>query len=423
MKEKQVREYYYAEDDSGQKLWTCGFRAFVFLNIFIFLGFDVLLPTLTVYLEEQGHSRDAIGRIFSFFTLAAITMRMLAPRLVLSFKPFTMVRFGFFVASLAAISYFFARSAPTASLARFMHGLGFGITSTVLTSMAAQTVPSNKMAQGMGFLGLGTILTLAIGPSLGIWLRDSFGYLILFICVASFYICGFIWTLQMPDLELPAPPLDKPKPKLVLLSRLAFAPSLMMFLTGISIAAVAIYLALYFKEIDFNHTGHYFALATIGILISRVFAGQVQDRFGHRTVITPAIISMTVAIILIPHIRSVGLLILAAVCWGLSTGTIFPSVQALAFNSVKPHQRTTVASSVFNAFDLGFGVGSVVLGYACEQFETYQVAFKVAMINCFLFLGFYIFYFFILHPAPHKPKTGKSQPKGHILQKPDNKPV
>ncbi|MDR1109699.1 MAG: MFS transporter [Deltaproteobacteria bacterium] len=423
MKQDPARDYYFSEDKDGQKLWTKGFRAFIFLNVFIFLGFDVLLPTLTVYLEGHGHSRDAIGRIFSLFTVAAIIMRMLAPRLVLAIRPFVLVRLGLLLAGLAALSYFFAHSAPAASLARFLHGLGFGLTSTVLTAMAAQTVPGNKMAQGMGFLGLGTILTLAVGPSLGIWLRDGFGYLVLFLTVSGFYVGGLLWTLRMPDLALPGPPPDKPRPKLVFLSRQAFAPSAMMFMTGISISAVAIYLALFFKETGLGYSGHFFGFATIGILVSRVFAGQIQDRFGHRMVISPAIASMTAAIILIPSIRDTGLLFLAAVLWGLSTGTIFPSVQALAFNSVKPHQRTSVASSLFNAFDLGIGFGSILLGLLSEHFETYRAAFRGAMANCLVFLGFYLIYYFVLHPPSARTRPRAALPQGKILPKPGPGPA
>jgi MFS family permease len=415
MKKTNAKDYYFAEGPSGRKLWTAGFMAFICLNIFIFLGFDVLLSTLTVYLEEYGHSRDAIGRIFTFFTVAAIIMRMLAPRLVLIIKPFILVRLGLLIAGLAAIFYYFAHTAPTASVARFFHGMGFGLTMPVLTGMAAQIVPRDKMAQGMGFLGLGTIVTLAVGPSLGIWLRDTYGYLVMFLFVSGFYICGLLWTLRMPDLEVPAPPPDKPKPKLVFLSLLALAPSVMMFMLGISIASVTIYLALYFKEIGFNHTGRFFGLATIGILFSRVGAGHIQDRFGHRAVIFPAIASMTLAVFLIPYINGMGILFAASLFWGLSTGTIFPSVQALAFGSVSPHQRTSVASSLFNAFDIGIGFGSVILGYVCQHFETYRVAFIGSLINCFGFLCFYFFYYFLLHPPKAKPKPNNRHREGPII--------
>ncbi|MDR2302279.1 MAG: MFS transporter [Deltaproteobacteria bacterium] len=423
MKENTKKDYYYVEDESGQKLWSAGFRAFIFLNVFVFLGFDVLLPTLTVYLEEHGHSRDAIGRIFSFFTVAAIIMRMLAPRLVLIIKPFTLVRIGLLISGAAVFYYYFAHTAPTASVARFFHGMGFGIASTVLTALSAQTIPANKMAQGMGFLGLGTILTLAVGPSLGIWLRDTFNYLVMFLVVSGFYVAAFLWTLRMPNIDLPAPPPDKPKPKLVFLSRFAFAPSLMMFMVGVSISAITIYLALYFKEINFNRTGHFFAMATIGILISRIWAGQIQDRFGHRMVILPAILSMTTGVFLIPYAQSTSLLLVAAIFWGLSTGTIFPSVQALAFSSVSPHQRTATASSLFNAFDVGIGFGSIILGIICEYKGTYLVAFKGALINCLAFICFYFLYYFILHPPKARPKPKNPIRKSQLLPGTEKKPV
>jgi MFS family permease len=204
-----------------------------------------------------------------------------------------------------------------------------------------------------------------------------------------------------------------------------------MFMVGVAISSVAIYLALYFKEINFNHTGRFFGLATIGILISRVFAGQIQDRFGHRMVICPAIVFMTTAIALIPHARSIWLLFVTSLCWGLSTGTIFPSLQALTFSNVSPHQKTSAAASLFNSFDIGIGFGSIFLGYICERFGTYRVAFIGSLINCLAFLCFYLFYYFILHPPKAKPKTKVPQrqsldnplPKANLLQKETKNPV
>jgi predicted MFS family arabinose efflux permease len=75
-----------------------------------------------------------------------------------------------------------------------------------------------------------------------------------------------------------------------------------------------------------------------------------------------------------------------------------------------------VASSLFNAFDLGIGSGSIILGLASEHFETYQAAFRGAMANCFVFLGFYLLYYFVLHPPSAKAKLPIS--KGEILPKP-----
>jgi MFS family permease len=403
MRDESADSYYFQKVDGVPKLWTRGFVAFVFLNIFIFLGFDILLPTLTLYLEGHGHTRDAIGRIFSLFMVAAILMRMIAPRLVLTVPPFRLVRLGLLVSGLSVVGYYFAHSAPAASLARFGHGLGFGIASTVLTSLAAQTIPPSRMAQGMGFLGLGIILTLAVGPSTGIWLMRELGFLPLFLCVFGVYLAGLLWTLKMPPLAMPAPPAGRPKPKLVLLSKIALAPSLVMFMMGISISSVAIYLALYFNERNLPYTGWYFGLSTIGIIASRIFSGRLHDRRGHRWVITPALFLMLGAVLIIPTIDSLWRLFPAAVMWGLATGSLFPSVQALAFAATPPHRRTEVASSIFNAFDLGMGAGSVVFGFLSQRLATYQAAFTGNTVNLAILLAFYVGWYFWARPGEARP--------------------
>ena len=399
MSDKSPDSYYHQMANGVPKLWTRGFVAFVFLNIFIFLGFDILLPTLTLFMESHGHSRDSIGRIFSLFMVAAIAMRMIAPRLVLKVKPFALVRLGLLVSGLSVVGYYFAHSAPAASLARFGHGLGFGMASTVLTSLAAQTIPPSRMAQGMGFLGLGIILTLAVGPSTGIWLMRELGFLPMFLCVAGVYLAGLAWTLRMPDLLIPAPPGGQPRPKLTLLSPLAMAPSLVMFMMGISISSVAIYLALYFNERHLPYTGWFFGLSTIGIVASRIFSGRIHDRRGHRWVITPALVLMFGAVLVIPTIDSLPRLFPAAVMWGLATGSLFPSVQALAFSAAPPHRRTEVAASIFNAFDLGMGAGSVIFGLMSQHQSSYLAAYTGNRYNLMILLAFYVIWYFWARPG------------------------
>jgi MFS family permease len=408
MRNDNSGSYYFQTVDGVPKLWTRGFVAFVFLNIFIFLGFDILLPTLTLFLESHGHTRDAIGRIFSLFMVAAILMRMVAPRLVLAVKPFRLVRLGLLVSGLSVVGYYFAHSAPAAGLARFGHGLGFGIASTVLTSLAAQTIPSSRMAQGMGFLGLGIILTLAVGPSTGIWIMRELGFLPLFLLVFGVYLAGLVWTLRMPDLAIPAPPAGRPRPPLVLLSRLAMAPSLVMFMMGVSISSVAIYLALYFNERHLPYTGWFFGLSTIGIITSRLFSGRVHDRHGHRWVITPALFLMLGAVLIIPSIESLPGVLPAAVMWGLATGSLFPSVQALAFSTAPPHRRTEVAASIFNSFDLGMGAGSVVFGFLSQRQASYQAAFTGNTVNLVLLLIFYLGWYFLARPGEAQPAGGSA---------------
>jgi MFS family permease len=379
-------------------LWTWPFKVLTILNIFIFLGFDTLLPTLTLYLESHGHSQSAIGQIFSVFIVSAILSRALAPRLVATFRPLTLIRVGLFICALAVAGYYLALTAFSASVARFAHGLGFGLTSTLVTALAAQIIPTRRMAQGLGFIGLGVILTLSIGPFIGIWLMDNMGFLTLFLTVSSFYVLGLVWTLTLPDIKLPAPA-DGSKPKPVLICFEALIPSTLMFLTGLAVSAGVVYMALYNKEIGLNYCDLFFGFSTLGIIVSRIFAGPLQDRFGHRVVLAPAIALMIASTLIITQLHSLRTVLGASFLWGLSTGTLFPCLQALAFSSTKPNLRTAVASSLFNSLDIGFGVGSIVFGLIAEMANSYRAVYWGAAINATLFLGFYLYYYLVAHPA------------------------
>jgi MFS family permease len=157
-------------------------------------------------------------------------------------------------------------------------------------------------------------------------------------------------------------------------------------------------MALYCKEIGLPYSGHFFGFSTVGIIITRIFSGNLQDRFGHRVVIAPAIGLLFTAIILITQFRSLGGVFLASVLWGLGTGTVFPCLQALTFTSVRAEHRTAAASSLFNSLDLGFGAGSVVFGLIAEQANTYVAVYWAASIGVLIYLGFYLLYYLVLHP-------------------------
>ncbi|MDR1308294.1 MAG: hypothetical protein LBL95_00045, partial [Deltaproteobacteria bacterium] len=62
-------------------LWTPTFATFILINFFIFLGFDMLLPTLSVYLDAQGCSKEEIGLIFGSFAVSSVFSRLMSARL------------------------------------------------------------------------------------------------------------------------------------------------------------------------------------------------------------------------------------------------------------------------------------------------------------------------------------------------------
>lgn len=374
-------------------LWTLAFLSFVFLNLFIFMGFDLLLPTLSLYLEGHGHSEADIGRIFGTFTISAILMRMLASTLARRLEAVWLVRLGLLGCTLAGIWYFWADTLPTGMGARFLHGAGFGLASTLITSLASQIIPPARMGEGLGYLGLGTTLALALGPFMGIWLVDEFGYLTMFLAVAAFYATGILLVSILPKIKLASAAPGAPKPKLVLLSRQVIGPSFLMFLVGIIMSSVSIYMALFCREAGLPYASHFFVLSAIGLFVARFTAGRIHDRLGPRYVMVPSALMLLVAMLVLYTVQSRDMLFAVSIIYGFATGAVFPSLQALALSEVPMSGRTEATASLFNAFDLGMGAGSLALGYLASQAGNYRLVYVGSAAASLLLLLFYLVYY------------------------------
>src|SRR5699024_9587220 len=57
------------------KIWTRDITLIVFANFFIFLGFQMTLPTLPLFVKELGGSDQLIGVIVGVFTFSALIFR------------------------------------------------------------------------------------------------------------------------------------------------------------------------------------------------------------------------------------------------------------------------------------------------------------------------------------------------------------
>ncbi len=90
--------------------------------------------------------------------------------------------------------------------------------------------------------------------------------------------------------------------------------------------------------------------------------------------------------------RSTGILILSAMLYGIGFGTVQPSLLAWAVNSAEPARRGSANATYFSAFDIGIGLGSVVLGNIGGEFLSYSQMYRISSIPMLGLLIFYLIY-------------------------------
>ncbi|MDR1313958.1 MAG: MFS transporter [Deltaproteobacteria bacterium] len=438
---------------SKPPLWTGTFVTFLFINLCVFMGFNMLLPTLPLFLEGAGLSEQEIGIVFGSFTVSAITARVTAGRLSAIFGAVVTARLGLFLCAAGTLVYFLHDSIPSYVSARLLQGLGFGLTSTLLVSLASQTIPPSRMGEGLGYLGLGATVALAIGPYSGLYAAEVHGYVFMFASASACCLAAGLVSLLLPKIAFPCPragehspagPQARPgdglarggagaPPPSVLAAAEANAelalkaaapacapppgprgrrrvewaavpPSFLMLVYGVSISAIVTYLAVYAAERGMPSAAEFFVVSTLGTLISRVWAGRLFDRKGHFYVIPPSVALVAFSVVSILMVPGRALMDTAAVMYGLGAGALFPSLQTLALTSVPAERRTTASAYFFVAFDFGMGAGSVVMGGLAGMFSTYRVVFVASI----LFLAFFAASYFLLF----RPGGGVAGPGG-----------
>lgn len=345
-------------------IWT---KDFILLCTAVFLmavSFYFLIPTLPLFLTDVIKiEKKYVGLVVASFTLSALLIR--------PFTGYVIDRWGrkwiyiiafFFMAAFFNL-YMIALSISIMFFLRFLHGLAWGVTSTVGATVAVDLLPSKKRGEGLGVYGLTMPLAMATGPLIGVSLAAAWDYNIMFI--TGFVICftGFIIAsaIKYPVYH---PPVEHVKFSFNnLIEKKSLPVSLNIMFITIPYGGIISFIAIYAKETGEAHGGLFFLILAAGIAVARLVAGKIFDRKGPEKIFIFGILLLIAGLPILAFIQNEWGFFIAAAMLGFGNGVIFPVTQAMVNNMVTVNRRGAANSTLFTAFDLGIGGGMVLTGF------------------------------------------------------------
>lgn len=338
-------------------------QAFAFLwaaTFFVFLSFYLLLPVLPVYALRQGTRESAVGLIIGVFALTSMTLKPWAGWALDWRGRRGILLAGAAIFCLASLGYPLARSTAALLLLRVFHGAGMGLFPTAGTVIVADLAPSDRRGEAMGLFGMAPNLAMAVGPPLGVLLEAGLGYPGFFLVGAVLAGIGTGLALLVPETGHPA---DPPPFRLVrLLAPSALQPALITLALFLTYGAVISYLPLLTRARQIGNPGAFFALMALGLLAVRTWAGQLSDRAGRRAVVLPSLVVVAAAMMLLATAASARAIYLAGLLFGVGVGSAQPTLMAWATDLVPPADRGRSMATVYTAWELGIGAGSIAFG-------------------------------------------------------------
>lgn len=346
----------------------------------------MLLPVLPVYSAKLGGTEAWAGLVVGIFTFSAVIMRPIAGRLLDRQGRRGVYLSGLFIFLLCVLAYHWAPTIIILLLIRFVHGFGWGASSTASSTIASDIIPKARLGEGMGYFGLTSTLAMAVAPALGLSLMAAYGFGTVF--NVSTAAVAIALCIAVP-IKYHKPDPSEHNPKKSIFEKAAMVPAVVVFFITMTYGSIVSFIALYAVERQVENIGLFFTIYALALLISRPYFGRLADKKGYSFAILPGIGAVLIAMFSLYFANSLIIFLIAGFIYGLGFGAIQPALQAMAVRNVSPARRGAANATFFLGFDLGIGAGSIIWGLIAEM-VGYQLIYLLTIIPAVIGLIFYL---------------------------------
>ncbi len=336
------------------RLWA---GAFAF-----FFSFYLLLPTLPLYARTLGIPESQIGLIIGCFALSSMVVKPWAGWAADRHGRLALLIAGAFIFLASSGLYAWSRSVGALLLIRLFHGGGMGLYPTSATAVVADLAPPGRRGEAMGFFGASNNLALALGPFLGTWVAERFGFPTVF--AASAVAAGLAVALTCTLRETIPERRRVPFGLTAILSGAALFPSAILFCLMVTYGVQVAFLPLYVEWLRAGNPGIFFLVFALVAAVVRGYGGRLSDRLGRAPVTATGMLLSALAMATIARSGALPSLVLAGALYGLGLGIAQPSLAAWTVDRVPVAERGKAMGTFYTALELGIAAGAIGFGFA-----------------------------------------------------------
>uniref|UniRef100_A0A3P8VAU2 Solute carrier family 18 member B1 n=1 Tax=Cynoglossus semilaevis TaxID=244447 RepID=A0A3P8VAU2_CYNSE len=168
------------------------------VNLSSMMCYSILGPFFPTEAVKKGASQTDVGLIFGCYAICNLINSLIMGRYIVQIGAKRMLIVGLFVSSICTIAFGFLDRVPSGPpfialclIVRSIDAFGFAAAMTSSFAVTAKIFPDN-VATVYGFLEIFTGLGLILGPPVGGWLYQSFGYEV------PFMLLGFFLLIMVP---------------------------------------------------------------------------------------------------------------------------------------------------------------------------------------------------------------------------------
>ncbi len=351
-----------------------GMPALIAMTLTGFAGYAALLPVAPLWAVHGGADKAGAGLVNGVLLMFTVLTQLWVPGALRRFGWGPVMALGMLLLGLPALGHIASDALVPILVLSAVRGVGFGILTVTGSAAVAELVDPGRRGAAIGAYGLAIAAPNLILLPGGAWVAQEWGFWIVF-AVSGLPLLGIPAALALGRIlhSLPAVDPAGENPRREDIGRRTAYLRLLrptILLLGVTLAGGALVsFAPQLVDSGLVSAGALFAMGATAA-VARWGMGGLSDRYGSQPFLEPLVVltvlSMSLAAWTVgvaePSPRVLGVFVLAAGLVGVSYGGLQNLTLVVAFEVV-PRVHYKLASAVWNiGFDLGTGIGSVLVG-------------------------------------------------------------
>jgi predicted MFS family arabinose efflux permease len=390
-----------------EPLWTSSFIKLMVGNLFVFMSFQMLIPTLPPYIKSIGANGTEIGLVTALFSIGAVLSRPFIGFMLEYKHRRPLVLIGAVLLLLITFLYPLSQVVIIFLAVRLLHGLAWGWSTTVNGTAAVDVIPNSRLGEGMGYYGLSITIGMIIAPSLGIFLFQvtSFENLVYIsgaLGVIALVLLGTV-HYQTPELVVNTNKEDLKFSYLgSLVEKSGWFPAMLTLLINLGYGTIVTFIVIFGEERGIDQIFLFYLCNAILASLSRPVAGKWFDQKGPIGLVILTISITFAGMWVLSFAHSNMMIAFAGVLFGIGFGSLIPTLQSWTLSMTPPNRRGVANGMFFSSIDLGIGLSGLFFG-VLAQYVDLGTLFQIS--------SSFVVFALILTIIKGKPKKEVCQPK------------
>jgi MFS family permease len=335
-----------------------------------------LLPTLPLYVQYVGGTKQEIGFVMGAFAIGLLLSRPQLGKIADTKGRKQVLLLGVLVAAVAPLGYLCAKSITLLLFIRAFHGISIAAFTTAYSALVTDLSPPGKRGELIGYMSLVSPVGMAFGPAMGGFLQAWVGYTPLFAMSATLAGMAVLFTIQVTEpnftesLKTEALSEEENSKNYwqMLWNPRVRIPALVLLQIGLVFGTLSTFMPLFLQEtkVDLN-AGLFYSTAAIASFAMRLVTGRASDKYGRGLFISGGLIFYALSMFLLYAANSTSAFLIAALLEGIAGGTVLPMMITLMSDRCEPQERGRLFSLCIGGFDLGIALAGPILGFVSEQ--------------------------------------------------------